>query len=149
MRSGRRSQHGASMVEFAIVVFLLITVIMAGLEFDRMLMVYNSLTNAACVGVRYAIVHGATRTGTGDPASGATDTSAVVSSVRSWARLGFLDPDKLNITVSYPASADPKTDPGNSVGARVTVAVTYPYDPLTFIPVNPTLKAASSGVIVF
>jgi hypothetical protein len=99
--------------------------------------------------VRYAIVHGATRTGTGDPASGATDPSAVVTSVKSWAGIGFLDPNRLTVAVAYPASANPQSDPGNSVGAAVTVTVTYPYDPLTFLPLSPTLAAVSSGVIVF
>ena len=138
------------MVEFALVLILLLTVILAGLEFDRMLMVYTSVANAAGVGARYAIVHGRSRTGTGDPESGAVNGGAyVVTAVKGWAALGFLDPAKLNIVVDYPSSTNPKVDPGNTPGSKVVVTVTYPYDPLTFFPLNVTLSSTSRGVIVF
>lgn len=139
------------MVEFALVLVLLLSVIFAGLEFDRMLMVYTSLANSARVGVRYAIVHGASRTGAGttDKASGATNGGNVVTAVKNFAKIGFLNPDNLNVTVTYPASANPLTDPGNSPGSQVVVTVTYPYDPLTFLPVSVNLSSTSRGVIVF
>ena len=131
------------------VLVLLLSVIFAGIEFDRMLMVYTSMENSAAVGVRYAIVHGGSGgSGTGDPASGFTDTSKVVTAVKYFARLGFLDADKLNITVQYPASRF-------SYGSReqpwiaVVVTVVYPYEPLTWLPLTPTLRATSRGVIVF
>jgi Flp pilus assembly protein TadG len=148
MGSARR---GGTLVEFAIVLFLLLSVIFAGLEFDRMLMVYTSVANSARVGVRYAIVHGGTRTGTAGtaPASGATDGSGVVAAVKNWAQIGFLDVDKLTVTVQYPGSANPLVDPGNSPGSQVVVTVTYPYDPLTFLPVSVNLSSTSRGVIVF
>lgn len=137
------------MVEFAIVLFLLLSVIFAGLEFDRMLMVYTSVANSARVGARYAIVHGSSRTGTGDPKSGATDGSSVVAVVKNWAKIGFLDPAKLTVAVEYPGSVDPKVDPGNTPGSIVVVTVTYPYDPLTFLPMSVNLRSTTRGVIVF
>jgi Flp pilus assembly protein TadG len=136
-------------VEFALVVIVLLTVILAGLEFDRMLMVYTSVANAARVGVRYAIVHGRSRTGTGDPASGATGASNVVTVTKNWAKLGFLNPARLTVQVAYPGSTDPTVDPGNNPGSTVVVTVTYPYDPLTFLPLTVNVSSTSRGVIVF
>lgn len=127
---------------------LLLTVIFAGIEFDRMLMSYTSLANAARVGARYAIVHGSSRTGTGDPASGATDASKVTTAVNNFAVLGFLNTSDLTVTVAYPGSTS-KTDPGNSPGSTVVVTVTYPYVPLGFLPISTTLRASTRGVIVF
>jgi Flp pilus assembly protein TadG len=142
MTKRRRGQRGAAMVEFAIVLFLLLSVIMAGFEFDRMLMSYTSLANAARVGVRYAIVHGATRSATvGDPPITASNDSTVIAYVKSWAKLGFLDPNSLTVAVS--------TTGGTTPGSTVNVTVTYPYTPLTFVPLSLTLRASSSGIIVF
>jgi Flp pilus assembly protein TadG len=150
LRKKRTARRGAAMVEFAIVLVLLLTVVLAGIEFDRMLLVYTSVANAAGVGARYAIVHGSSRTGTGSPASGAVNGGAtVITVVKNWAQLGFLDPAKLNVVVDYPSSTNPKVDPGNTPGSQVVVTVTYPYDPLTFIPLNVNLKSTSRGVIVF
>jgi len=137
------------MVEFALVTMVLLVVTFGGFEFDRMLMAYTSLANAARVGVRYAIVHGSTRTATGDAASGATDTSNVVTAVRSYAKLGFLTANNVTVTVDYPASSDPTVDPGNAPGSTVIVSVSSAYDPLTWLPLRPTLKSTSRGVIVF
>jgi hypothetical protein len=129
------------MVEFAIVLFLLLSVIFAGFEFDRMMMVYTTLANSARVGVRYAIVHGSNRTGTGDPPSGAANDPIVTGVIKDWAKIGFLNVNGLDVAVEYPS--------GNTPGSPVIVTVTYPYDPLTFIPVSVNLSSTSRGVIVF
>lgn len=117
------------MVEFAVTILLLLTVIFGCFEFDRMLMVYTSVANAARVGVRYAIVHGSDNP--------ATDVADVV---KDWAKIGFLNPDNLDVAV---------TGAGGTPGTPVTVTVQYPYDPLTFIPLGVTLSSTSQGVIVF
>jgi Flp pilus assembly protein TadG len=144
-RSGRR---GATIIEFAIVVFLLLLVIFASFEFDRLMLAYTTLANSARVGARYAIVHGATRTGTGDPPSGLTDFSNVVNVVRNHAGSGMLRTANVNVVVEYPASTSP-SDPGNSRGSAVVVTATYPYDPFTFLPLTITLRSSSRGIIVF
>jgi Flp pilus assembly protein TadG len=141
-------ERGATIIEFAIVTFLLLLVIFASLEFDRLTLVYTTLANSARVGARYAIVHGATRTGTGDPASGATDYSNVVTVVRNHAGAGMLRTANVTVSVEYPASSSP-SDPGNSRGAPVVVTVTYPYDPFTLLPLTVTLRSSSRGIIVF
>jgi Flp pilus assembly protein TadG len=150
MRPGRRrsARRGATIIEFAIVSFLLFLVIFASFEFDRLMLVYTTMANSARVGARYAIVHGATRTGTGDPASGATDYSNVVTVVRNHAGAGMLRTANVNVLVQYPASTSP-SDPGNSRGSAVVVTVTYLYDPFTFLPLTVTLRSSSRGIIVF
>jgi Flp pilus assembly protein TadG len=144
----RSAQRGNTIIEFAFVTVLLMLVILASVEFDRMMLVYTTLANSARLGARYAIVHGATRTGTGDPASGATNTSNVVTVVKNFAAAGMLQTSNLNVSVEYPASTS-VTDPGNKRGALVIVTVTYPYDPFTALPLTVTLRSSSRGIIVF
>jgi len=136
-------ERGATLVEFAISVSMALLVMVACVEFDRVLLVYNSLTYAAQRGVRYATVHGSDRTTTaGDPPSGPSDTSHVTAVTKYFAKFGALDSSKLTIKVNYPN--------GNSnPGSTVTVSVSYPYDPMTYVPISLTLKGYSSGVIVF
>ena len=145
MRRPAPSRRGGAVVEFAFVLLLLLTLIFAGIEFDRMLLVYTSLANATGVGVRYAIVHGSYSAAP----SGATGNDKVVTVVKGFAQIGFLNPDNVEVTVEYPASSDPKLDPGNAPGSQVVITVSYPYDPLTFLPFSPTLRATSRGVIVY
>jgi Flp pilus assembly protein TadG len=145
MRRARSARRGGTLVEFALVLVLLLGVTIAGLEFDRMLMVSTSLANAARVGVRYAIVHGGNRSVGG---SGATDKTRVIDAVTTFARIGFLKPDLLNVQVEYPAAVIPGSS-GNSAGSTVIVTVTYPYDALTWLPISGSLSATSRGIIVF
>ena len=70
IRNRHSRQRGSTIVEFALVVFLLLLLTFAGIEFDRMVLVYTTVAHATRTGVRYAIVHGSDRTGIGDPASG-------------------------------------------------------------------------------
>jgi Flp pilus assembly protein TadG len=150
MRMIRRNSAkcGATIIEFALITVILMIVIFAGIEFDRMVLVYTTLANSARVGVRYAIVHGEDRTGTGDPASGRTDSSAVVTVVKNFASAGMLNTSALSVTVSYPASTS-STDPGNTRGSVVAVSVAYPYDPFIVLPLQVTLRSATQGIIVF
>jgi len=65
MRTGfligaRKSERGASLVEFAIAATVFLTVTFAVLEFGRALWVYNALADAARKGARYAVLHDAT-----------------------------------------------------------------------------------------
>ncbi len=93
-------------------------------------------------------MHGSSRTATGDPPSGATGYSNITDVVKAFAKAGVLHLDTLTINVEYPAAASP-VDPGNKPGSAVVVSVSYPYVPLTFIPLSLTLSSTSRGVIVF
>ena len=76
--SNAHRRRGSELVEFALVSFLLFSVIFAVFEFGRMVLVYNSIANAARVGVRFAEVHGSQRT----PPTTLGDICGVVTSRR-------------------------------------------------------------------
>jgi Flp pilus assembly protein TadG len=141
---GKRS--GEALVEFALVCFLLVFTLLAAFEIGRMLLVYNSLANAARVGVRYASVHGSTNTGSAmDGPSGPGNTANVETVVRNYARTSLLDVTRLNITVSYPSGGAS----ANAPGSRVRVRVLYIYDPFMVIPLGVQLGSRTEGIIVF
>lgn len=141
MRRRKSARRGSTIIEFALVTLLLMVVIFAGIEFDRMVSVYTAVANSARAGVRYAIVHGSDRTGTGDPPSGPGDQSAVIAKVRQFASAGLLDPSALNVDVQYPVD--------NKPGSLVKVAVTYPYDPFIVLPLTVNITSATQGIIVY
>jgi hypothetical protein len=142
---------GSTLVEFALVLFQLMLVLLAGIEFARMVVVYTSLVDAANMGTRYAIVHGSQNTGSTAPVPGVDPGSRpsgpgnnpvdVVNTIKYW-KTG-LDPAKLNVSVTY---ANGSNDPGSIV----TVKVWYLYEPFTLLPIkNMKIGAVSAGVIMY
>lgn len=53
----RKTERGATLVEFAIGATVFFTVMFAVVEFGRMLYVHNALSDAALRGARYAVVN--------------------------------------------------------------------------------------------
>jgi len=145
-----RSERGGTLVEFGQVAFLLITTMLAMVEFGRVLVVYTTVANSARAGARYAIVHGNDRTGSGvDGPSGPTACSdpppaQVATVIRNFASAGMLDTSKLTIKVCYSPSS-------NLPGTTVTVKVGYPYDPLIgwFKMLSVNLSSQTAGVITY
>jgi Flp pilus assembly protein TadG len=143
-RESRRA--GASLVEFGVVAFMTIVMFLFVVELGRMLLVYTTLADAACEGVRYAVVHGSTRaTGSAsDDASGPSSNPAqVLTVVKDFAGAGALSTSLLVINVTYPGAS-------NAPGQLVNITVVYPYDPFTsYFPKTLRLGSASEGVILF
>jgi Flp pilus assembly protein TadG len=141
-----RTDQGGVLVEFTLIAIMLVVVMLGIVEMGRMVLVYTTVANAARAGARYAIVHGAERTGTGaNGPSGPGSTTQVKNIVTDFAAGGLLDTSKLNITVNYPNGL-------NTADSPVTVTVTYPYD--AFVPyfsslLNATLGSTSEGVITY
>ena len=139
-------EQGSTLIEFALVAFMFIMMLFAVVEMARLVLVYTTVSFAARTGARYAIVHGADRTGSGaDGASGTGNTSQVETVVQNYAGAGLLDTSKLGIAVTYP-------DASNNPGSRVLVKVTYPYDPLVGYfnsSLGVSLGSSSEGVITF
>lgn len=137
---------GSSLIEFSLVAFMSVIVLLGVVEMGRMVLVYTTLANAARAGARYAIVHGGDRTGSGvNGPSGPGSTTQVQTVVQNFASAGLLNTSNLTITVSYPNGV-------NSAGSPVSVTVTYPYDPFIayFNPILSTnLGSTSEGVITF
>ena len=136
---------GQTLVEFALVAFLAVILLLSVVEIGRIVLVYTTVANAARAGARYAIVHGATRTGSGvdGPSGPAGNPPQVVTVVRNFASAGLLTAGNLIITVNYPGAS-------NVPGQSVSVTVIYPYDPLTtYFPLQVRLGSMSQGVIAF
>lgn len=148
IRDGRRwkMEQGDSMVEFTLIAFMFIMVLLGVVEMGRMVLVYTTVANAARAGARYAIVHGGERTGTGATGpSGQGSTTQVETVVKNFASAGLLDTNKLTITVTYAGGL-------NTAGSLVSVTVTYPYDPLVRYfnsMLSTTLGSTSQGAITF
>jgi Flp pilus assembly protein TadG len=146
-----REDRGSSLIEFALISFMFIMLLVGVIEMGRMVLVYTTIANAARAGARYAIVHGGDRTGTGatgvDAASGPGSPCTcpqIQTVVKNFASGGLLDTTKLTVTVNYPN--------GNTAGSFVTVQVAYTYDP--FVKyfgtlLNKSLGSTSQGVITY
>jgi Flp pilus assembly protein TadG len=140
------SRSGQGLVEFSVVAMLTVIMLLFVVEMGRMLLVYATVANAAREGVRYAIVHGSSRTtgATADSASGpGANPAQVLTVVKSFASAGLLTTSLLVVNVTYPNGS-------NAPGQIVNITVVYPYDPLTtYFSKSLRLGSASQGVIVF
>jgi Flp pilus assembly protein TadG len=144
----RTSEKGSALVEFALVAVMLFMVIFGVVEMERMLLVYTTLANSTRDAVRYAIVHGNDRTGTGVNGPSASGSSAnVVSVVQNLASAGTLNSARLTVTVTYAACSGCVAS--NAPGSTVSVRAVYAYDPFTALPLNVNLSSVSEGVITF
>jgi Flp pilus assembly protein TadG len=154
-RHMRQSQRGATLVEYAFVLILFLTLLFGISGFGHALFVYHYLNNAAKEATRYAAVRGKTcsddgscvasnsATGTAGPAT-AADIQAFAKSIAPQS----IDPSKLTITPTWTTDAGSPpicTTAVNSVGpynnyqgCTVEVTVSYPY---TFI--FPFIKTGS------
>jgi TadE-like protein len=144
-RDRRSRDRGQTLVEFSLVAFMCVILLLSIVELSRMALVYTTVANAARAGARYAIVHGGTRTGSGvdGPSGPAGNPPQVVTVVKNFASAGLLSTSNLIITIAYPGAS-------NAPGQPVSVAVIYPYDPLTtYFPLRVRLGSVSQGVIAF
>jgi Flp pilus assembly protein TadG len=127
------------MIEFSFVVFTLMIVILAGIEFARMVLIYTTVADCARAGVRYAIVNGSLA---GAPNPPSDNPSNVITVVQNFASAGALTPANLNVTVTYP-------DSSSTPRSRVKVAVRYQYDPMTILPLGVPITSIAEGRITF
>jgi Flp pilus assembly protein TadG len=142
----RTGRAGQTLVEFAVVTVITVMMLLFVVEMGRMLLVYTAVANAARAGLRYAIVHGSSRTtgATVNSASGPSSNPAQVLSVISdFAGAGALTTSLLIVSVTYPGSS-------NAPGQNVNITVVYPYNPLTtYFTKTLLLGTATQGVIVY
>lgn len=133
--SRREDQRGQAAIEFALTIGFLVILLVSMLEMTIFLYNYAVLTDAAKEGVRYAIVHGASRT----PASSTQD---VINTVKAFAAASLHSTSGMTVNVNYATDDNP--------GSEVDVNVSYNYQPLflTTWP-NITISANSAGRIMF
>jgi Flp pilus assembly protein TadG len=129
--------RGQSLVEFSLVAFLSVMLLLGAFEMCRMVLVYTTIANAARAGTRYAIVHGS---------DASTTTAQIQAVVTAYLRAAPMAASNANFnsTPSYPDSC---TDPG----CRVTLTVTYQYDPwVGYFPWGTiNLGSTAQGVITY
>ena len=146
MSNGAGFRRGASLIEFAAVLTVVITVIFGVIETGRLMLAYITLAEAARAGVRSAIVTGADVSGT--LASKRTAVQTLVQGVGTAA--GFTLPAP---TVCYGSSVSVACDGLGTaaVGQSVTVTVSYSYIPLTptFSSAGFSISSTSVGTICF
>ena len=113
---GRRRRRGAAVVEFAIVLPIFFLMVFAMIEFGRLVMVRQVLTNASREGARIGVLDGAT-------------TDEVESQVEAYltnASIPFTPGNVVSVSPSPPSSA--------GYGESVTVTVTVPFDEVSWLP---------------
>jgi hypothetical protein len=139
------AQRGQGLVEFAVVTVLTVFLLLTVFECSRMVLVYNTIASAARAGMRYACVHGSTRTGSGaaGPSGPSANPAQVLTVIKNFASAGLLNTNNLIISVTYPGGS-------SAPGQTVLVSVIYPYDAfVTYFPIHPRLGSATQGVIAF
>jgi Flp pilus assembly protein TadG len=140
-----RGDRGSSLVEFSLIAFMFIIVLLGVVEMGRMVLVYTTIANAARAGARYAIVHGSDQTVSSSGPGSPCTCPQIQTVVKNFASAGLVNTSLLTITVNYPNGV-------NTPGNPVQVTVTYPYDPLVKYfssLLNDTMGSTSEGVITF
>ena len=109
-----RKQRGAAAVEFAVVAPIFVLLLFGMIEYGRMVMVQQMLTNATREGARRAVLDG-------------TTTTSVKTTVKDYLTSGNITVNDSEITVT----PDPATA---SFGDPVTVSLTVPFSRVSWLP---------------
>ncbi len=107
---GRR---GAAAVEFAVVLPVFITLVFGMIEYGRMVMVQQVITNAAREGCRRAIMDGTTGQEVQDLVNNYLESAGITAAT-------------VTVTPSEPSEA--------GAGEPITVSVSVPYDQVSWLP---------------
>ncbi len=109
-----RKQRGAAAVEFAVVAPIFVLLLFGMIEYGRMVMVQQMLTNATREGARRAVVDG-------------TTVDSVKTTVKDYLTSGNITVNDNEITVN----PDPTTA---ASGDPVTVSMTLPFSRVSWLP---------------
>jgi len=109
-----RKQRGAAEVEFAVVAPVFVLLLFGMIEYGRMVMVQQMLTNATREGARRAVLDG-------------TTTNDVRTTVKDYLSSGGITVSDSDITVS----PDPTTA---SSGDAITVSLQIPFSSVSWLP---------------
>jgi Flp pilus assembly protein TadG len=120
-----RRQRGNALVEQALVITFLLTVILGIIDFSRVLYAYHFVSNAACDATRWASV----RSNNTNLPGGAASPANVQTFVSNVSGMG-LDPAKVTTAIAWtaPPNGSPSCPPNtNRPGCVVQVSVNYAY----------------------
>jgi Flp pilus assembly protein TadG len=113
---GRSKRPGVAAVEFAVILPFVMVLFLGMIEFGRVLMVQQIITNAAREGCRYAVLPGST----------VSSSQTVVTTYLSNSSITLSSPST-QVTVS----PDPSTA---AQGTSITVTVTVPFNSVSWLP---------------
>ncbi len=118
---------------------MMLMLLIGVVEICRIVLVFNTLSNGARIGTRYAIVHGS---------HNSVSANQIESVVRSF--LTGVNTSNVTVTTNYPDPDGLALSGCTKPGCRVTVTASYPYDPFTsYFPFSINLGSTSQGVITF
>ena len=147
MSSRNHRRKGSTLIEFALVLIPVLSLVFGGIEMDRMLLASNALDNAARAGVRYAVVRGVNHP---------TTVANVGTVVQTFAGMGIIHSSSMTVSASCSAVSTGTSavhvcyPTDNHIGSAISVSVAYVYDPLTsFFPLSVTLRSTAKGTIAF
>jgi Flp pilus assembly protein TadG len=112
-QSCRKNRKGAAAVEFAVVAPVFFLLVFGMIEFGRMVMVQQIITNASREGARMAVLDGSTR-------------SNVLSTVSSYLSNAGIHGATVNTDPTEPSTAQ--------YGEPVTVSVSVPFNQVSWLP---------------
>jgi Flp pilus assembly protein TadG len=142
LRINRRGkeEHGVSLVEFAMSVVLLLTLLFGIVDCSRAMYTWAFVSWAAQSGTRYAIVRGATWSGTSCTITTTQDCDATSASVTSYVQ-GLAPPgvtgSNVQVNPQWPATTPDggSCSTANGQGCFVKVSVSYTFHFITpFLP---------------
>lgn len=140
-----RLEHGSLMVETAISLLVILPIVLWLCELCMLTYTYSVLGDAARLGVRYAIVHGADSSNCSGPSAGCGDLGGanVMAVVKQDAHYSFHDVTGMTVQVAYP-------DSSSMPPSRVAVSISYSYVPYVKLPgIAHTLQLSAEGRIVY
>jgi Flp pilus assembly protein TadG len=133
----KRGQSGQSLVEFAIGLVVLLLLVFGVVDLGRAVFTYNSISQCAREGTRYAVVHGSESAA---PIGPTEDDPALDNLLRTKYAAG-LDASRLTINSNWP-------DNNNIPGGTVVVTVRYNFQSAILFALPLSLQSRSSGTIV-
>jgi Flp pilus assembly protein TadG len=115
-RTCRRNRRGAAAVEFAIVAPVFFLLVFGMVEYGRMIMVQQVITNAAREGARVGVLDG----------SQLSDVQTAVNN--------YLIASKIPTGLSNEITCTPNPPSGQTTGNPVTVTVSIPFKSVSWLP---------------
>ena len=141
----RQDTSGFAAMETAFAFLLAIPMVLGCFELCMFTYAQTALTDAARVGVRYAIVHGTNSSSCSGPSLGCSDSSGanISSMVNTYAARSLTSLSGATVTVTYP-------DGSSAPPSRVVVSISYSYLPsFATAGITGLMNARAEGRIVY
>lgn len=147
----RHAERGASMVEFAIASSALLLIMFGILEFGRVMYTYHTVSNAARLASRWAIVRGSGCSVLDHCGANSEDIKQWVQSQVPLVDSGALDVSATWSTTKNPGDDCSVSDPAgnNTQGHLVCVTVSYPFNfAIPFVSNTPLTLSSTSKMVI-